>query len=817
MDNGNNKENFVSPSAHVSFPSQLDSFENKIKKDWGLKLAQMIQSEWFYGFNVTGGVLNSKFNTMRIDFTQRRMYAKGLQSMDKYKEQFKADGDKSFLNLSAKPISIIPKLVDIVVNGMSDRGYSVKATSIDPIGYSERIAYREQIENDRNAKDIILKAKETLGVDIASVPLEKIPETDDELDLHMQLEYKQDIELSQELAIETVFNENRYNETTDRMVKKDLTVCGVAWAKHKFVPEKGIVLEYVNPENKIQSYSEDPYFRDCFYHGEFKIVPMSEVLVEFQWLNEPGNEEIRKRIASSSVAWWDYNLIAQNQRIKGTTNLLYFTYKTTRKRAKKIKEKATGERILSKADENFQLKEGQTEDFKRVTIEEEILMEGVYVLGTDILLKWEVAENMSRPKSNKQKVIDQYIGCAPSRERGYIDSPVARMIPVEDKLNILELKAEQIIQKIQPDGFIIDPDAIAELDFGNGNVLSVQNVIDMFYQTGSIFARSFGANGDPMYSKPITELRTGDSLSKLQAITLQKQQYMDIMRDVIGLNKASDASTPDKESLVGVQKLASLNSNIATRHILDGACDITLRLSEAICYRIADLLKYSDLKDDFARKIGVTSVKTLDSIKNLHLYDFAIFLELELDEEERAKLEADMSLEIQKGTMTFEDKYKVLNVKNFKLAVQYASILRAKREKKLQEQKMQDIQANAQSQMQSAQQAEQFKQQTIQMEAQSKGQLQQMINQGEMQKEQLRGEQDRETLKMKIQGDIAVAQTVNGAQMQKLDFLEEKKNERLTKQATLNSEMIQQRHEKGESIDFEAKESGEGMFELEPQ
>jgi len=812
-----NKNEFVSPSAHVSFPSQLDPFEAKIKKDWGLKLAQSIQSEWFYGFNVTGGVLNSKFNTMRIDFTQRRMYAKGLQSMDKYKEQFKADGDKSFLNLSAKPISIIPKNIDIVVNGMADRGYSVKATSIDPIGYSERISYRERIENDMNAKDIILKAKESLGVDVGSMPIDQLPETEDELNLHMQLEYKQDIELSEELAIESVFNENLFNETTDRMIKRDLAVCGLAWAKHKFVPDKGIVVEYVNCENKIQSYSEDPYFRDCFYHGEFKIVPISEVLIEFQWLNEPGNEAIRERIASSSVAWWDYNLIAQNQRIKGTTNLLYFTYKTTRKRAQKIKEKATGEKIVSKADETFVLKEGQKEDYKRVSIEEEILMEGVYVLGTDILLKWEVAENMSRPKSNRQKVIDQYIGCAPSRERGYIDSLVARMIPVEDKLNVIELKAEQIIQKMQPDGYIIDPMALAEVDLGGGNVLSVQNVWDMFTQTGSIIASSYGSSGDPMYSKPITELKMGGSLDKLNALAQERMIYLDQLRDVIGLNKASDASTPDKESLVGVQKLASLNSNIATKHILKGASYITLRLAEAVCYRVADLIKYSDLRDDFARKIGVTSVKTLESVKNLHLYDFGIKLELELDEEERAKLENDISLEIQKGTMVFEDKYKILNIKNFKLAIQYASILRTKREKKLQEQKMADIQANAQSQMQSAQQAEQFRQQTIQMEAQAKGQLQQMINEGEMQKEQLRGEQDRETLKMKIQGDIAVAQTVNGAKMQKLDFLENKKDERLTKQASLNSEMIQQRHEKGESIDFEAKEAGDGMFELEPQ
>lgn len=814
MDN-NQKDNFIKPSANLNFPSQLTPFEEKKTKEWGLGLAHAIQNEWFYGLNATGGVLNSKFNTMRIDFTQRRMYAKGLQSMDKYKQEFKADGDKSFLNLSSKPISMIPKLVDVAVNGMCDRGYSVRATSQDPIGYSERVAYREQIENDRNAKDVIIEAKKKLGVDIGSMPVDELPETDEELNLHMQLEYKQDIELCEELAIATVLNENLYNETTDRIIKKDEFVLGVGWAKHKFVPERGIVVEYVNPENKIQSYTEDPYFRDCFYHGEFKMVPISDVLIEFQWLNLPENESIKAKLNSSAVAWWDYNLLAQNQRIKGTTNLLYFTYKTTRKRVKKIKEKATGERRIIPA--NYKGNPETNPNIKMTTIEEEVLMEGVYVLGTDVLLKWEVAENMIRPKSNKQKVIDQYIGCAPSRERGYIDSPVARMIPVEDKLNIIELKAEQIIQKMQPDGYIIDPDALAEVDLGNGNVLTVQNLWDMFTQTGSVLARRYGASGDPMYGKPIEELRMGNSLDKLQALAVLRMQYMDQLRDVVGLNKMSDASTPDKDTLVGVQKIASFATTVALKHILDASCYITSRIAEAICYRVADLLKYSDLKDDFARKIGATAVKTLDSVKDLHLYDFAITLELELDNEERAKLENDMSIAIEKGFMQVQDKYKVLRVKNFNLAVQYMTILMNKYQKKMQEQKMADIQANTQAQMQSAQQAEQFRQQTIQMEAQAKGQLQQLINQGELQKEQMRGQNAIEEIKTKLQGEFQIVQAQAGMQIDKLSFLENKKDERLVKQATLNSEIVSQRHEKGEPIDFEAKEAGAGIFDLEPQ
>ena len=799
-------------SSTIAFPSQLDSFENKKKQSWGYQLALAIQNEWFFGYNIANQQI-SKFYTQRNQLIERRMYAKGLQDMKQYMKQFESEGDKSFLNLSSKPISIIPKLVDVVVNGMCDRGYSVRATAIDPASTSNRIAYRKKIEDDQYAKDFIVAAQEKLGVDVGNLPIDQIPESKLELDLHMQLEYKQSIEISEELAIDQIFKENRFEDTIDRQIKNDLTVCGVAWVKNKFCPDRGILLEYVNPENKIQSYTDDPFFRDCFYHGEFKVVPISEILIEFQWLNDPKNEEKKEQLASSAVQWWDYHRISQDQRIKGTTNVLYFTYKTTRDRVKKIIDLDSGAKEISEFTEGKNKKK-DFRKYKTTTVAEEILFEGALVLGTDILLKWEVSENMSRPKSNKQKVIDQYIGKAPNKERGYIDSLVARMIPVEDKLNVLELKAEQIIQKIQPDGFIIDPDAIAELDFGGGNVLTVQNVVDMFWQTGSIFARSFGANGDPMYSKPIQELRTGDSLNKLQALRVERAGYLELMRDVIGLNRASDASNPDKDSLVGIQKLAALNSNVATRHILDSAKYITKLTAEAVSYRIGDLLKYSDLKEDFARKIGATAVMDLEEIKQLHLFEFGIFIDLYLDAEEKAKLEADLSNEITNGTLSFADKYKILSIPNFKYAVNYASILREKRMKEMQKRKMEEIQAQAQANTQSAQAAEGARLQTAQAIGQIEMQKQQMVNQGLIAKEQAKGNEARQTIEAKFLGDFQIAQLEAGIQGDKIKFIEDKKDERITKQASQQSKMIEQRAKEKEPIDFENEEINDDIFQL---
>jgi hypothetical protein len=275
----------------------------------------------------------------------------------------------------------------------------------------------------------------------------------------------------------------------------------------------------------------------------------------------------------------------------------------------------------------------------------------------------------------------------------------------------------------------------------------------------------------------------------------------------------SDASTPDKDSLVGLQKMAALNSNTATRHILDASNYLTKNTAQAISYRIADVLKYSNLKEDLARKIGKTAVLDLESVKNLHLYDFAIYFELALDEEERAKLEIDLTKEIDKGYITTEMKFQILNIKNMRLATQYLGILRKKFAKKQEEQKKREYDYQSEANIRSAQEAEKARQQTIAMELDAKIQVQQMISQGEIAKEQVRGQQDRETLEMKIQGDLQITSMQTGAQIQKQTEAEDRKDKRTQLQATQQSELIAQRQRDEDPKNFEEPEELD-MFTL---
>ena len=189
----------------ANFPSQVVSDLEKISPEYGLKVAQAIENEWFgrdTGMN--------RFNTNQTEFHKLRLYARGEQSIQKYKDELSINGDLSYLNLDWKPVPIIPKFVDIVVNGISERTFDVKAFSTDTYGVSKRTEYMERILRDMRAKELNAFAEEAFNMQLAETPAEELPDTKEELELHMQLNYKQAVELAEEQAINVLLEGNRY-------------------------------------------------------------------------------------------------------------------------------------------------------------------------------------------------------------------------------------------------------------------------------------------------------------------------------------------------------------------------------------------------------------------------------------------------------------------------------------------------------------------------------------------------------------------------------------------------------------------------------
>jgi len=781
------------------FPSQVASDLEKVTPEYGLKVAKAIEHEWFKRDSGTNRFYNNQ-NT----FHRRRLYARGEQSIQKYKDELSINGDLSYLNLDWKPVPIIPKFVDIVVNGISERTFDIKAFSQDPYGIEKRTAYMESVLRDMQTKELSNFAMEAFGVNLFENPQDKIPENTEELELHMQLNYKESVEIAEEQAINTILESNRY-ELIRKRVNYDLTVLGIGCAKTTFNKSEGIKVEYVDPADIIYSYTDSPYFEDIYYVGEIKTIPINELKKQFPHLDEEQLEDLTKQ-GVQNTDFYHRTINETNNVDKNSVQILYFNYKTYANEVYKVKQTGTGaSKILIKDDTFNPPAEILDDKFEKVSRSIEVLYEGALVLGTNTLLKWELAKNMMRPKSDSTKVRMNYSIVAPRMYKGRIESLVSRIVGFADMIQITHLKLQQVLSRMVPDGIYLDADGLAEIDLGNGTNYNPQEALNMFFQTGSVIGRSFTSEGDLNPGKiPIQEIASGSGNNKIASLINTYNYYLQMIRDVTGLNEARDGSMPDAKALVGVQKMAAANSNTATRHILQGGLFITAEIAEALSLRVSDILEYSPTRDAFIQQIGIHNVSTLEDIDQLHLHDFGIFIELTPDDEEKAVLENNIQMAISQGTIDLEDAIDVREVKNLKLANQ---LLKLRRKKKLQRDQLiqqQNMQAQAEANIQAQQAAAQLEVQKQQALTGSQIQLEQAKSSLSSQRLKEEANLKKELMSYEFQINMALKEKEAEVYKSKESFKEDRKDDRTKIQASQQSQLIEQRQKNTGPKDFES-------------
>jgi hypothetical protein len=704
--------------------------------EYGLKVARAIQAEWFSN-------RDDKFTSNYDTFHKLRLYARGEQSVEKYKNELSINGDLSYLNLDWKPVPIVSKFVDIVVNGMSQRSYEINAFSQDYASVMKRTEYMESMLKDIRSKeynDIVLQG---FDMDIYENDKDTLPENEEELSLHMQLNYKQAIELAEEQALNVLLEESDY-DLIRRRTLYDLVTIGIGATKTNFNYSEGVKVEYVDPANLVYSYTNSPYFEDIYYVGEVKQIPINELVKEFPNLTEQEIKEILEGPRDNTRRRYnrDYNKI----------EVLYFNYKTHANDVYKLKQTGTGADKVIQKDDTFNPPQDMQGEFSRLDRVIETLYEGVLILGTDKLLKWGMVPNMMRSKSDFGKVKMNYNIVAPRMYDGRIQSLVSRITGFADMIQLTHLKLQQVMNRMVPDGVYLDADGLAEIDLGNGTNYNPQEALNMFFQTGSVIGRSFTSDGDMNPGKvPIQQIQSSSGGNKLQSLIATYNYYLQMIRDVTGLNEARDGSTPDKNALVGVQKLAAANSNTATRHILQSMMYLTAEAAECLSLRISDIIEYSPTREAFIRAIGAHNVATLEELKDLHLYDFGIFIELMPDEEEKQMLENNIQVALAQQLIDLDDAIDLRNVRNVKLANQLLKVKKKKKQEKDQLVQQQNIQAQSQANAQAQQVAAQAEVQKNQAKTQSEAQLEQAKNELKMQYLEREAEVKKELMKLEFE------------------------------------------------------------------
>ena len=796
------------------FPSQAVADIEKQDPKYGMQVAKAIESEWF---KKDSG--STRYFANRDNFHRLRLYARGEQSIQKYKDELSINGDLSYLNLDWKPVPIIPKFVDIVVNGIGERMYDVKAYSVDKTANEKRTKYMENILRDMRAKEFIQQAQELLGVNTANTNMENLPENEDELSLHMQLNYKQSVEIAEEQAINNIFDLNKYDLLKKRL-DYDIAVLGIAAVKNSFNTAEGIKLEYVDPSDLVYSYTESPYFDDIYYVGEIRRVSLTELKKQYPELNEEDIKKIEGLGANTKL--YNKAYTTSDAEDKNYVYILYFEYKTFENQVYKIKQTATGaEKAIQKTDQFNPPKDARSR-FEKVNRSIEVLYEGAKIIGHDHLLKWKKCYNMSRPKSDITKVQMSYNIVAPRLYKGKPESLVGRMTSFADMIQITHLKLQQVLSRMVPDGVFLDADGIAEVDLGNGTNYNPQEALNMYFQTGSVIGRSMTQDGEFNNGRvPIQELRASGGNQKIASLIQSYNYYLQMMRDVTGLNEARDGSAPDKNALVGLQKLAAANSNTATRHILQGGLYLTLKTAEAVSLRIADVLEYSSTKNSLIETLGRFNVGTLEEMAELHMHDFGIFLELAPDEEEKQLLENNIQMAITQKQIELEDAIDVREIKNLKLANQLLKLRRKQKFQRDRQIQMENIQAQTQSNAQAAQAAAAADMQKQQGIAQSKVQIAEAQTQFDIQKLEREAAIKKELMEFEFQLNMQLKTAEADVIKNKEKYKEDRKDERTKIQASQQSELINQRKSGTPPKNFESAGfdnlGGFGLEQFEPR
>jgi len=786
----------INTSTNSSFPSQVVPLAEKLSFEYGLRVAQAIEHEWFRG----GRVNSSRWHTGYQNFNRLRLYARAEQPVQKYKDELSTNGDLSYLNLDWKPVPIIPKFVDIVVNGISSKNYDIKAYAQDPYSLKQRTTYASTILRDMLSKPLLDNIQQNLGVSVYSTAdPENLPQSKEELEVHMQLNYKQSVEIAEEEVINNVLAFNKYDLINKRL-NEDIVIVGIGACKTSFNKSEGVTIEYVNPSNLVWSYTNDPNFQDLYYVGEIKSLSLPELKKQFPSLS---NEEMLKIQKYPGREGYLRNPNIDNDLVQ----VLYFEYKTYIDQVYKIKRTEQGlEKTLEKED--F-FNPPPSDNFDRVSRTIEVLFTGCKVLGVEQMLDWKMAENMTRPNSDLTKVNMNYNIVAPHMYQGRIDSLVSRITGFADMIQLTSLKLQQVIARMVPDGVFVDVDGLAEVDLGNGTNYNPQEALNMYFQTGSIVGRSLTQDGDPNRGKvPIQELQTSNANSKIQSLIGTYQYYLQMIRDVTGLNEARDGSKPDKDALVGLQKLAANASNTATKHILNASLYLTLRTCENISLRVADMLQFELTNNALKASIGKFNTATLGEIQDLHLYDFGVFLELEPEEEEKQMLEQNIQMALQQQQIYLEDAIDIREIKNLTLANQVLKYKRTKKQQQEQAQQQQTIQSQSQANQQATEAAAMQEVEKQQALAQTQIQIEQAKSQFEINRMEQDLQIQQQIMAKEFEYNIKLKQMDVDAMGKKESLIENRKDKRTQLQATQQSKMIQQRQDDLPPTDFEG---GEGM------
>jgi len=781
-----------------SFPDPLATSDIKGGLDYGLKYAKAIYQQW-------GKIdkQDSVYGNRRKIFERNRRYANGTQDTAIYKSLLTSldpnNGDGSMLNLDFTPVPILPKFVRIVVNKILSLSPYPNLEAIDPLSSSEKDKERRKLEMMIAAKQELAKIEEKTGVSVG-MKTKDIPETLEEAEIFIGNNIKSSSEIAAQIATNLTLEWNDFNDTTLRRCVNDLAVLGMAVVKRTNDPSYGIKTDYIDPINFVHSFTEDPNFSDLVYAGNVRYIPLHELK---RMAGDQFTEEQYKKIAQDAQKKYGYDVAKLNQssydRVNSVTKFGYdeymievldFEFMSVDCEYYESKESRYGNIGFYSKGENYKAPQNSVFNRDVMKMENATLYGGSYILGTDFLFNYGKKHNIPKNIHDISRTNLSYSACATNILDMMPKSMVDSCIGFADQLQLTHLKIQQAVAKAKPDGIIIDIEGLENVQLGKGGELQPLDLHDIYEQTGVFYYRSKNPEGG-FQNPPIREI--GNSIRNINELIGLYNHYLRMIRDATGINEVMDASSPKTDALVGVRQQALAAANNAIYDITNSSMVLYKKVCSDIVKCIQVIHPDSILYRIYENAIGKENMSVLSSFRNLAMYNFGVRVVKEMEEAERQYLEQNIQIALSQKEIDLEDAIAVRQLKDINQAERLLIVRRKKRIAMNQQIAMQNSQQQAQIQQASAQATSQAKQQEMQMQAQLNAQEMQLKMQLEAQLEEVKHQFRKEIEMIKAQATLGFKEDDKNFK-EKLEVLkEDRKDERVKKQATEQSKLISQR------------------------
>jgi hypothetical protein len=787
-----------------NFPDPLAPSEVKQGREYGLKYAKSIYQQW-------GKIdqQNSVFGNRKKTFEKNRRYANGTQDTAIYRSLLTSldpnSGDGSMLNLDFTPVPILPKFVRIVVNKILSLNPYPNLEAVDPLSSSEKDRERRKVEMMIQAKEQLAKIEEKTGVAVG-MKSKEIPETLEEAEIFIGNNIKSSSEIAAQIATNLTLEWNDFNESTLRRCVNDLAVLGVSVVKRDNDPQYGLKTSYVDPISFVHSFTEDPNFNDLVYAGHVRHIPIQELK---RMAGDQFTEEEYKKIAQQAQKKYGYDAAKLSQssydRVNNVSRFGYdeymievldFEFMSVDCEYFESKESKYGNVGFYAKGESYRAPNNSVFNRDVTKLETSSVYGGCYILGTDYLFNYSKKHNTPRNIHDISRTNLSYSVCATNLLDMMPKSMVDSCIGFADQLQLTHLKIQQAVAKAKPDGIIIDIEGLENVQLGKGGELQPLELHDIYEQTGVFYYRSKNPEGG-FQNPPIREI--GNSIRNINELIGLYNHYLRMIRDATGINEVMDASSPKADALVGVRQQALAAANNAIYDITNSSMVLYKKVCSDIVKCVQVIHPDSILYRIYENAIGKENMSVLSSFRNLAMYNFGVRVVKEMEEAERQYLEQNIQIALSQKEIDLEDAIAVRQLKDINQAERLLIVRRKKRIAMNQQIAMQNSQQQAQIQQASAQATSQAKQQEMQMEAQLKSQEMQLKNQLEAQLESVKHEFRKEIEMIKAQATLGFKEDDKNFK-EKLEVLkEDRKDNRVKKQATEQSKLISQRQgERGE-------------------